>query len=218
MKNTEIAERARQAIEIVTVKLNPQFIKNRFDEPITKAAEQFEFEATSPITHTVFHNIISSFLKHVYENAFGSSPTVKNPLAWAIWMLESYYHSAIYGIGYTAALLDVDDTEESGLHTVLASLAETIKDIERQQYTQAVFARHLLSADWNLRCEIARSLLEAYEPFLSERLRNCVPAQLADHIPAIINSFMCSESSLENISSYKETTLTAERLHKSKLF
>ena len=217
MKNTEIAERARQTIEIVTVKLDQRLIKSRFDEPVAKAAEQFEFEATFPITHIAFHKIISGFVEYIYENAFGASWMLTDPLAEAMFLLENHYRSEIYGTGYTAAILDADDTAESGIQTVLSGLAEAIKDVERQKYVRGVFAWHVLGADWNLRCEIARILLEDYKLFMPERLCKCVPAQLVDQIPAIMNIHICSDSTLQQITFCRETPLTAETLTESQL-
>ncbi len=212
MKNIEVAEHARQAIGRVVAELNPDFVKSRFDEPIAKAAKQFEYEAECPVAHKVLHEIIARFVEHIYEKALESSWMIADPLAEAILLLDRHYHSVIYGAGYAAAVLDADDAAAGGIQTVLAGLAESIKDAEREKYIRGVFTWHLRSAQWSMRCEIARILLEDYGPFLPERLRKCAPAQLVDVIPSILQGFICSDSALQQISFCTKGPLTAETL------
>ena len=210
--STDIRERARQTVEIITAKLNQGLIKSRLDEPIGKIAREFEYEAECPITHRVFHKIIADFVERIYEKALKAPWMLTDPLAEAIFLLENHYQSVVYGLGYMAAILDADDVREGSIQTVLTGLAESIKDIERRKYVNGVFTWHLLGCDWNLRCEIARILLEDYQPFIPERLRKCGPAQLVDEIPSIMYRHICSESTLQQISFSNEKPLTAENL------
>ena len=93
-------------------------------------------------------------------------------------------------------------TEKRGqrIEVVLASLAETIKEIERHKYVQSVFGWHLHGADWNLRCAIARLSQEEYRLCIPDRLAGCPPEQLADLVPALVFQFICTDSVLEQIS------------------
>ena len=45
MENTDIKKRAKEIIEIITAKLDPDLMSSRFDEPIAKVAGEFECEA-----------------------------------------------------------------------------------------------------------------------------------------------------------------------------
>jgi len=200
MKNTDIRELAKQTIEIITAKLDQDSIKSRFDEPIAKVAQQFKCKADCPISHKAFHEIIADFVEEVYAKALRASWMLTDPLTEAVFLLENHYHSTRYGVGYTAAILDADDAAEGGIRTVLTCLAESIKDIERQKYINGVFTWHLYGGDWNLRCEIARILLEDCRPFIPERLCKCAPAQLVDEIPSIMYRHICSDSVLQQIS------------------
>jgi hypothetical protein len=199
MMNSELEKLAREAITTIMLDLDPDRIKSRFDNPIDKASREFGYEPTCPITHKEFHRIIAGFVGHVYDKGVAASWILADPLAEAIWLLEAGYQSAIYGTGYTAALLDANDPAEGGIQTVLTGMAESIKGIKQQEYTMAVFARYLHGCSWHLRCEIARVLLEDYRAFLPERLGNCDPAQLADEISSLISMIISSDSVLHQM-------------------
>jgi hypothetical protein len=197
--NSDLEKLARRTIAAIMVELDPGRIADRFENPIAKAAREFGYEPICPIGHKEFHRIVAGFVEQVYDKALGASWMLTDPLAEAIWLLENGYESAVYGTGYVAALLDANDPAEGGIQTVLTGLAELIKDIERQKYIKAVFARYLHGCNWALRCEIARVLLEDYRPFLPERLGKCAPAQLADEIPSLVLMLISSDSVLHQM-------------------
>ena len=215
--NTDILERARETIEIIMAKLDQSLIKSQFDEPIAKVAKQFKYKGECPITHKAFHKIIADFVERIYAKAFNTSWMLTEPLVEAIFLLENHYHSTMYGDGYTAAILDADDASAGGIQTVLTVLAESIKEIERQKYISGVFTWHLYVCSWELRCEIARLLLEDYRQFIPERLHKYNPALLVDEIPSIMYRHICSNSALQQISFCNEKPLTAEVLFDGKM-
>ena len=205
--NTDIQEQARETLEIIMAKLDQNLIKCKFDEPISEAARQFKYQVESPMTYKVFHKIIADFVEHIYTRALNASWMLTDPLIEAIFLLENYYSSTMYGTGYTAAMLDADDPETGGIQNVLSNLAEIIKDIERQKYIEGVFIWHLYSNNWDVRCEIARILLQDYRNFIPEKLQKCIPGQLVDEIPLIIYRHVSSDSVLQQISFYNEKSL-----------
>jgi len=210
MMNSDLEERAREIIATIIVELDPDRIADRFDNPIAKAARGFGYEPICPIGHKEFHRIAACFVEHIYDKALAASWMITDPLAEAIWLLGNGYESAVYGTGYVAALLDANDPAEGGIQTVLAGLAELIRDSERQKYIKAVFAWHLSGCSWSLRCEIARVLLEDYRPFLPEWLGKCTPAQLADEIPSLISTFISADSILQQGAFSSEGLIAAE--------
>jgi hypothetical protein len=197
--STDLETDARMTIEMIKAELDPNQIKGRFDDPIDKAAMEFDFEPACPISHKEFHQIVARFVREVHDRALAASWTLTDPLAKALSILENNYQSAVYGTSYVAALLDANDPAEGGIQTVLTNLTETIKDMERNHYTRSVFAWHLNGCSWKLRCEIARVLLKDYRAFIPERLGNCTPAQLVDAIPSLISMSMASDSILRQI-------------------
>jgi hypothetical protein len=199
MMNSDLERLARETIAMIMLKLDPDRIKSRFDNPVDKTSMEFDYEPTYPITHKEFHRVIAGFVKHVYEKGVAVSWMPADPLAEAIWLLEAGYRSAVYGTGYIAALLDANDPAEGGIQTVLTGLAESIKGIKRQKYTTDVFARYLHGCSWYLRYEIARVLLENYRAFLPEKLSQCAPAQLVDETPLLISMIISSDSVLHQV-------------------
>jgi len=196
MENTDRKKRAKEIIEIITAELDRDLMSSRFDGPIAKVAGQFECEAEYPVTHKFFHRIIADFVQQIYEKALRASWILTDPLDEAIVLLENGYRSALYGPGYTGAMLHTNDTEKGGIQTVLTGLAGAIIEIERQKYIDGVLTWHLHGCSWQLLCEIAQKLLEDYKPFIPPQLYKRVPAQLVDVIPDIMQRCVDSHFTL----------------------
>ena len=212
MIDCDMEKCARQIIDLITGKLDCSLIENRFDEPIAKVALEFRPEGKPPFPHKVFHKIIGDFVGQIYEKALKASWMLTDPLAEAIFLLENHYRSSKYGSGYEAAASDADDPTQGGIQTVLTSMAESIKDIERKKYIDGIFTWYLHSCSWELQCEIARLLLEEYQPFIPPLLRRCVPAQLVDEIQSIMYEYICSDFALQQRSFFNQKYLTAATL------
>ncbi len=197
MENTDIKERAIETIEIITAKLDADLMSSLFDEPIAKVAGEFECEAKYPVSHKDFHRIIADFVQQIYEKALKASWKLTDPLDEAIVLLENGYRSALYGPGYTGAMLHTNDTEKGGIQAVLTGLAGAIIEIERQKYINGVLTWRLHGCSWQLLCEIAQKLLEDYRPFIPPQLYERVPAQLVDVIPDIVQRCIDSHFTLQ---------------------
>jgi hypothetical protein len=208
----DITECASNTIDAIAAKLDPDLIKRKFDEPIDRVVRQFKCETTYPVGHKTFHRLIAKFVQEIYESGLQASWLLTDPLTEAISILDRYYQSAVYNTGYIAALLDANDAAEGGMQTVLTSLAESIKDIERQKYIAAVLTWHLRRISWPLQCEIARILLEDCRAFLPERLAGCVPAQIVDEIPSLVHIFIHSDAALQQIAFSNDESPSAETL------
>lgn len=208
--NTEVNSHARQVIRWIESRLDRDLIRRLFDEPIAKVTDSYECRAGHPITSEIFLDIVGDFTTQVYDKALNAGWTLTDSRAKAISLLEGYYRSTAYGVGYSAATLDADDPAQGGIRTVLAGLAESIRSIEYTQYARYVFHRYLSGCDWRLRCEIVRVLLEEYRAFLPEQLSRCAPAQLVDLIPALILAQIGSESTMRQILSGGAGPLIAE--------
>jgi len=199
MTDTDLTKRARRIIKEIAAELDPDRIARLFEDPITMVAREYQLRRMYPITHRDFYRIVADFVRQVYDRALAASWTMTDPLAEALWILEYHYGSPVYGGGYAAAFLDANDPEAGGIQTVVMGLAESIKGIERHNYTQAVFTRHLHRCSWRLRCEIVRALLEDCQAFIPERLAKCVPAQLVDEIPSLVSMSISSDAALRQI-------------------
>jgi len=212
--NYEIKKRGKETVETITAELDYSLVKSQFDEPIDEAARQFTHKTSCPVTHKIFHKVITEFVTHIYDKGLNVRWILSGePLGHAINLLEKHY-SSTYGRGYTAAVLDTSETGEGGIDVVLNQLAEIIKDIERVKHIKAVFTVNIDPTDWHLKCEIVSILLKEYKSFLPEHLLICKPWELVNEIPTIIYKYICSESALQQVFSCREKPLTAESLLK----
>jgi len=202
--SSDIRKRAEKIIAAITIKLDEGNINRLFDDSINKAVERFSYEVSYPVSHKQFHRIIACFLRYIYREGLKSPWELSDPLAKAISLFEGYYQG-IYAFGYSAAMLDVNNSEQGGLEPVLSQLAESIKTLEREKYTRAIFAKYLDYDDWYLRCEIARILLQRCKMFLPPQMHNCTPEQIVDHIPSLMSTYLNSLAILQQLSgSYQE--------------
>jgi len=192
----DLERRARETIATILAELDPDRITQRFDDPIDWAARESGRDLPCPISHTRFHQALADFVTEIHDKLWGACWMLTDPLAEGIWLLQNLYHIAIHDSGYTAAVMDANDSAEGGMQTVLMVLAESIKAVERQKYTQAVLVRNLYTCSWQLRCQIARVLLTDYGAFLPRRLAQCAPEQLAYEIPALISTLVSSNLAL----------------------
>ena len=196
---SDLQEQARRTIETIMAELDPDRLKQRFDDPIAQALREFDYVAACPISHQEFHRIVAAFVETLYGRAFGALWLPEDPLAEAITILEHTYQSAVHDIGYDAAVMDANEPAEGGIQTVLTGLAESIRDLERQKHAQAVFARHLYGDSWALRCQIARILSAEYGAFWPPRLARCTPEQLVDYIPVLMSKCLDCEVILRQV-------------------
>jgi len=199
MTSTDTTILARHTVEAAISELDPHLMRNTFDDAVGKIAQQFEYQTVSAIDQSEFHGIISDFVGRIYGQALNALWMALDPTAEAISLLENHYQSAVYGTGYTAALLDANDPEQGGIQAVLMGLAEAIVAVERQKHIRAIFAVHLSGLDWEVRREIARLLIEDYGRFLPESLAGCSPAQLMGEIPTLLHAHIHTNSTLEQI-------------------
>ena len=208
----DIKKHARETVETITAKLDHSLIKSQFDEPIDEAARQFTHKTNYPVTHKAFHKVIAEFVVWIYDKGLNACWMLSGePLGQAINLLEMYYNST-YGRGYTAAAMDVSETQEGGIDVVLSQLTEIIKDNERLKHIKAVFIVNIDPIDWHLKCEIVSILLDEYKSFIPEHLLRCKPWELVNEIPTIMYRYICSESALQQVFSCPEKPLTAENL------
>ena len=212
MEDTDIKKRAKEIIEIITTKLDPDLMSSRFDEPIAKVAGQFECEAEYPVTHKDFHKIIADFAQQIYEKALKAPWILIDPLDEAIVLLENGYRSGLYGPGYTGAMLHTNDTEKGGIEPVLTSLAGVIIEIERKKYIDGVITWHLHGCSWDLQCEIAQVIVEDYKPLIPPQLCERLPAELVDVIPDIMQRYIDSHFSLRGFSFSSRNPLAIEAM------
>jgi len=188
MTNSEFKRKAIAIIEEVFEKTGEEYLQLRIDGPVEKAAASFNFDQDSPITHQTFIQVITDFVRHVYEKGLWprQEMSATEACAKAIAILEEGYQAA-HGQGYYAAFLDASNPNLYGLEYVLGQMTGCIIEMARTKHIRMVCASRMELADWPTRCLIAETLVKRWESFLPHNLRGCPPAQLAHHLPQLIN-------------------------------
>lgn len=185
-------------LEKIISLLDDAHLSELIDQPMNRILSKLQHVATQPISRQEFHKIVASFVNELYLQGFGLK-TMPDPLAESLYFLDKFYQG-IYSRGYFAARLDANNADYGGIDIVLRGLAEVIKDIERGKYINGIFRKYLDSCDWQIKCNIAETILEKYKPCLPPLLAQCKPEQIAEDIPSIILACLNAENILNKMS------------------
>lgn len=180
--------------------LDDDRISQKIDEPIDHALESFQWKATSQFCHSEFNRIIAEFMQHLYRNGLRLSRNIstQKALIEAISILKRSYRG-VYTKGYDGALLDAVSSNMEGVETILSSLTNSVKTVERGKYVQLVFAQKIDQLDWGSQCEIVSVFLKKHKDSLPQQIRRTDPARWAEHLPELITQYMSSENLIRSI-------------------
>jgi hypothetical protein len=191
MMNSEIMFDLQKVIEEVLDFIGEDYLLYQIDEPIRKAALEFNFDTITPIDPEFFKRMTGDFICHIYKRGLRVKKIMATEQAQseALFILEHNYQSA-YDRGYHAAYLDASNPYTGGPESVMAQMTEAIILIERSKHVQWVLASRISSKDWHTKCLIAEILLDRWKSYLPPNILACSPAQLADNLPALFKLFV----------------------------
>jgi hypothetical protein len=200
MTNSERAKSTEKAIDEIVDLLGYQRIAVEVDQHLDQAVQAFRFEVRDPLTESSFREIVSEFVRHVYEMGLRLPRRLpgSEALSEAIFLLEAYYQGG-YTEGYDGALFDAMQGNLEGLELVLSRLGESIKTIERSKYVNWVFADHFDRLDWEARRQLVTTYMKRYGDSLTPALREINPARLVDHFRALIDNHVFSNDLLKQV-------------------
>ena len=200
MTNSEAKENALKLIDEILELINEETIRNFIDEPIEKALNSFNFEVKDPVTYKKFINFTGSFVRVFYEHIPWclQKPSHGQACAEAMHIMEAGYQSS-HTRGFYAAFLDARNPLINGLEFVQLQISEIIKARLKMKYTRWVYVTRIECADWITRCSIVEILFARWKPFLPSDILMCPPAQLADHIPDLIDILESTDNMVSEI-------------------
>ena len=186
-----LCHRAAEVLDQLAEMLDPGHTARQIDEPIDRAAMEFDYSEGGALSHRQFLETVARFLRHLYAQAFprGRQLSLSQARDEAVVLLEQGYQDA-FSSGYDEALAEATDPSHPGLETVLLKVAELVGARQRQMYVRWVTARHIDPADWRMKCAVASLLLDRCRPWLPDRLQDCPPAQFADYIPDLLPLYL----------------------------
>ena len=113
----------------------------------------------------------------------------------AAWLPERYY-AGVGARGMGTSLADARDPETGGVATVLAGLAEIIRQEARRRYVQGELGRLLDHLNWDQACMLAENAQALLVPWLPEELRSLDPEQLAKDCVQLVMNYLDVEDGL----------------------
>jgi hypothetical protein len=78
-------------------------------------------------------------------------------------------------------------------------MAEIIKTATREKHINWVYLSRIAPLDWSTKCQIADILNKLWAPFLPPAVKQFSPAQLAHHLPELINSMRFADGKARKI-------------------
>ena len=180
--------------------IDEDYLYRLIDKPIEEAVVDFTFDRKAPLTHQAFIRIIGDFVHHINKNGsrLRQKLSVTQARAEAVAILEAGYQGS-HASGYDAAFLDVLNPKLDGYEFVLSQIAEIIKGMSRQRHIKWVYSSRIAPLDWPTRYRIAEILLKHWRPFLPLNISQCSPAQLADHLPDLIEVLRSTDGTVRKM-------------------
>ena len=191
MRNSEFMFDLQENIDGVIELIGDEYQSRHIDEPIQKAATEFNFDPNVLIDHEFFNRTMGNFVSHIYMYGLRvrQTITIEQAQSEALFILTHNYQSA-YAQGYPAAYLDASNPDTGGLESVMAQMTEIIILKERSKHVRWVLTSRIISKDWHTKYLIAEILLDRWESYLPPNILACSPAQLIDNLPDLFNLFI----------------------------
>lgn len=197
MTNSDAGRDATKILEDAFELTHEHFLYRHIDKPIEEAAAEFDFDKKAPVSHQIFVRLIGDFVRHIYENGCPIQQTmsVAQARAEAMAILEAGYQGS-HASGYFAAFLDALNPKLDGYESVLIRIADIIKDMARQKHLKWVYSSRIAALDWQTRCQLVEILIKRWAPLLPPNISQSTPAQLADHLPDLIDVLRATDQTV----------------------
>ena len=165
------------------------------DKPIETVAGGFKFDQNAQRTYQYFIQVSGALVQHIYQQGPFHKQRLSKLQARAemVALLETHYQ-ATNTKGFDAACLDAINIEENGLEYVLGQITGIITTVARERYKKWVFASRINPFDWEVKCQIVKTLLNQGKTILPPVVRKCTPAQLVDQLPQLITAFVSTNT------------------------
>ena len=152
-------------------------------------------------SHQAFIQQIARFVQQLYANGLPLRQSLSNQQACieAVFLLERLYQGS-HGRGYEAAFIEARSHDHCTIGIIITRFTEAIKLNQREKYLRWVYTSVLSKIGWETKCQVVELLLDRLNPFLTDQLSGCAPAQLTDNIPDLIQLHLHTSGLLEKIS------------------
>ena len=176
--------RAADMLRRLMAALAPDLIARNIDEPILRTLREFDCPVRETLRHRELLTIVGRLVQQLHAKAPLGGRHLTNPQARdeAFQLLEQGYVPG----GYLGALHDAIESPQEGLACVLLAVGDAFRSRCRDAYVHYVTIAEVDPLEWQLKVDMATTLLARCRPYLPGRLRRCTPAQLADHLVPLL--------------------------------
>ena len=190
--------KAEMILDDILRMIDEPYIHKKINQPIEKAALSYTFIHPEAISHQLFNDIIRDFVAHLFNKGHSIKiPSKTMAITEAVAIIEMGYQGS--SSGYHAAFLDAVNPEINGLENIFQQIKELIISVSRSKYIQWVYGSYITPLRWSIKVAIAEILLDQWKSYLPSNMQKISPAQMADYIPALINTIQVSEDKVRRL-------------------
>ncbi len=200
MMNSDQKKNADSLLDDLFESLDDTNLQKLIDNPIRNAADDFEVHNSSEPSFDQFVKTTAQFVQYIYANGFQLpiKMTVAQAKAELLVLLEEGYQNANTK-GFDAAYLDFLLMESDGLAYIMRRITDIIISRKRASYAAWIISSRITPQDWQIKCLIVESIFSRWAPYFPKTLLNCQPAQLANHIPGLIQALIQAANAIDEL-------------------
>jgi len=183
-----------RVIDAVFELLDESHLAKVIDDPVQKAAAEFDYRSPETEPYFRFVDITSRFFGHIYKMVGTFCEKVTHCYAQQELMdlLEKKYRTP-QGSGFHLAYLDAMED----LDPVLSCISGIIIVQLRERHVQWIYRKWIAGLDWNKKCVLINTLLDRM-PSLPTNLQRCHPSQLTDHVFELISTMVSANTTVRS--------------------
>ena len=176
----------RKLIKDILLQLDDEYLAHRIDNPLKRAAAEFQFDENELLSYENFLKLIGAFIRHIYLNGYGVRRQLseQQSIIEAITLLETGYQ------GHAQDRLDHAflDAQEFGLSYIFSDFISSITSSARQNHINWVFKYNLNTLVWAEKYKVVELLFHEWNRFLPSHMENSPPENYANQLPELFKT------------------------------
>ena len=176
----------RKLIKDILLQLGEEYLAHRIDNPLKRAAAEFQFDDNELLSYEKFLNLIGAFISHIYFKGYGVKRllTEQQSTIEAITLLETGYQGRVQDRLDHAFL----DAQEYGLSHIFSYFISSISSSARQNHINWVFKYRLNTLCWAEKNIIVKLLFHDWNRSLPPHMKDSPPENYANQLPELFKT------------------------------
>lgn len=197
----EISKDPSDLLQQMLAELDERELRRQIDDPVDAAVAEYvrQLDIPSSPTQSDVLGAVSGLVRHAYCNGlpFRRQLTPSQARSEAASLLENSYVGA-NGRGFSAALSDACDGGGDVVLSVLMTLADALKTVERRKAVWVTLKGRLSLLSLASRYRLAEYVWEAWSPHLS-KVAALTPGEIVVRLPELIAEFAESDDYIRRL-------------------